>query len=66
MSLVYHSQANGQAKSSNKMMKHILKMIVIENPRDHHTKLDSMLWDRSEEHTSELQSLRRNSYAVFC
>src|SRR3546814_9558036 len=30
----------------------------------------SLLWDhcptRSEEHTSELQSLMRNSYAVFC
>src|SRR3546814_2539561 len=25
----------------------------------------SMIW-RSEEHTSELQSLMRNSYAVFC
>src|SRR3546814_4022722 len=24
------------------------------------------LWDRSEEHTSELQSLMRNSYDVFC
>src|SRR3546814_1540368 len=24
------------------------------------------LWDRSEEHTSELQSLMRISYAVFC
>src|SRR3546814_2702822 len=23
-------------------------------------------WDRSEEHTSELQSLMRTSYAVFC
>src|SRR3546814_5520684 len=23
-------------------------------------------WNRSEEHTSELQSLMRNSYAVFC
>src|SRR3546814_10461379 len=23
-------------------------------------------WERSEEHTSELQSLMRNSYAVFC
>src|SRR3546814_10270590 len=23
-------------------------------------------WTRSEEHTSELQSLMRNSYAVFC
>src|SRR3546814_4809399 len=25
-----------------------------------------ILWDRSEEHTSELQSLIRISYAVFC
>src|SRR3546814_5238016 len=25
-----------------------------------------VLWDRSEEHTSELQSLMRISYAVFC
>src|SRR3546814_3316722 len=28
--------------------------------------LELMLTDRSEEHTSELQSLMRNSYAVFC
>src|SRR3546814_3841271 len=28
--------------------------------------LDLHLPDRSEEHTSELQSLMRNSYAVFC
>src|SRR3546814_2464786 len=26
----------------------------------------SLIWLRSEEHTSELQSLMRNSYAVFC
>src|SRR3546814_8666291 len=25
-----------------------------------------LAWERSEEHTSELQSLMRNSYAVFC
>src|SRR3546814_10289163 len=28
--------------------------------------LDTAIWDRSEEHTSELQSLMRISYAVFC
>src|SRR3546814_9666875 len=28
--------------------------------------LRGMLWIRSEEHTSELQSLMRISYAVFC
>src|SRR3546814_6878903 len=27
---------------------------------------DEPAWDRSEEHTSELQSLMRISYAVFC
>src|SRR3546814_5213878 len=27
---------------------------------------DDQLWSRSEEHTSELQSLMRISYAVFC
>src|SRR3546814_9920847 len=27
---------------------------------------DSLWWPRSEEHTSELQSLMRISYAVFC
>src|SRR3546814_9128510 len=26
----------------------------------------TIVYDRSEEHTSELQSLMRNSYAVFC
>src|SRR3546814_4752925 len=30
------------------------------------TSLNGMLDDRSEEHTSELQSLMRISYAVFC
>src|SRR3546814_2864358 len=28
--------------------------------------LDGLTIERSEEHTSELQSLMRNSYAVFC
>src|SRR3546814_4630305 len=33
----------------------------------HAAQLPSALWpDRSEEHTSELQSLMRISYAVFC
>src|SRR3546814_9906144 len=31
-----------------------------------HINADSALGDRSEEHTSELQSLMRISYAVFC
>src|SRR3546814_9829621 len=31
-----------------------------------HRKVDAAAPDRSEEHTSELQSLMRNSYAVLC
>src|SRR3546814_6996824 len=34
--------------------------------RDSYLKADRVLQVRSEEHTSELQSLMRNSYAVFC
>src|SRR3546814_4697360 len=33
---------------------------------DGHTGNDAGSGERSEEHTSELQSLMRNSYAVFC
>src|SRR3546814_4861724 len=34
--------------------------------RGHHTFCAGVAFDRSEEHTSELQSLMRISYAVFC
>src|SRR3546814_19682631 len=34
--------------------------------RRHHHLLAALLGERSEEHTSELQSLMRISYAVFC
>src|SRR3546814_8616696 len=33
---------------------------------EHRSALPAVLGDRSEEHTSELQSLMRISYAVFC
>src|SRR3546814_6332638 len=32
----------------------------------HKLRISAMIFDRSEEHTSELQSLMRISYAVFC
>src|SRR3546814_10575712 len=35
-------------------------------PRGHDVPLDARKMSRSEEHTSELQSLMRTSYAVFC
>src|SRR3546814_7711559 len=35
-------------------------------PRSQQARQDSHIFGRSEEHTSELQSLMRISYAVFC
>src|SRR3546814_9367938 len=42
------------------------RQIVDELAIDHSCTHDSLLQTRSEEHTSELQSLMRISYAVFC
>src|SRR3546814_8979896 len=39
---------------------------VLDQPRKPFQELPVRRCDRSEEHTSELQSLMRNSYAVFC
>src|SRR3546814_4115350 len=36
------------------------------HPRDTDPRIELDWYARSEEHTSELQSLMRNSYAVFC
>src|SRR3546814_6501618 len=61
-----------------KILPHVILLDVRQEPLDFHyrligTKMDEHmlgrytgLWMRSEEHTSELQSLMRNSYAVFC
>src|SRR3546814_2525032 len=49
-----------------------LNLMSVVNPRITHTAIDGGLFQaevearRSEEHTSELQSLMRISYAVFC
>src|SRR3546814_2845274 len=43
-----------------------LKVLEEENARLKRLLADAMLDNRSEEHTSELQSLMRISYAVFC
>src|SRR3546814_4125589 len=39
---------------------------VYQRMQDVHVTDRSLIWNRSEEHTSELQSLMRISYAVFC
>src|SRR3546814_7846769 len=44
---------------------HIVRRIKIEGQRLSQGSIDKSK-SRSEEHTSELQSLMRNSYAVFC
>src|SRR3546814_5797000 len=41
-------------------------VVVLRGNQDFVFKLVTVTGDRSEEHTSELQSLMRNSYAVFC
>src|SRR3546814_8107056 len=43
-------------------------LVATDNPRNPREYLERFFFDswRSEEHTSELQSLMRNSYAVFC
>src|SRR3546814_7379201 len=45
------------------------KPLILLHGNDHHNAASVLLdahWFRSEEHTSELQSLMRISYAVFC
>src|SRR3546814_5386283 len=44
-----------------------VEMGIYETPYEDFGRLTYAMWPkRSEEHTSELQSLMRNSYAVFC
>ena len=52
-----------------KFIREIKQATWVANPvliLKNNTKVLQMCVDRSEEHTSELQSLRRISYAVFC
>src|SRR3546814_3567164 len=44
----------------------IWRLFLAFNPVEYHHLIDKKLQFRSEEHTSELQSLMRISYAVFC
>src|SRR3546814_7111472 len=53
--------AQMEAATFDKVTKH---WIITSDSGDHH--LESVEATRSEEHTSELQSLMRISYAVFC
>src|SRR3546814_1616049 len=44
----------------------ILRRVGVERGPDEHRENEARFDGRSEEHTSELQSLMRTSYAVFC
>src|SRR3546814_9705216 len=46
--------------------KHIMLNVVDQNWKEHLARMDYLRQGRSEEHTSELQSLMRSSYADFC
>src|SRR3546814_8024118 len=43
-----------------------VEALAVEATLPTHTRYQGLQAGRSEEHTSELQSLMRNSYAVFC
>src|SRR3546814_9446816 len=55
--LMEDMEANGIDKMTGKAAGVSISTSTVANVED---------WDRSEEHTSELQSLMRISYAVFC
>src|SRR3546814_5681451 len=52
-----------RARSRSAVLRAVVK--AVDFPEYFGGNLDA-LYDRSEEHTSELQSLMRSSYAVFC
>src|SRR3546814_3546892 len=65
-----HDQANTLARSRRCEAQHMLGAVMAEivgaQLAQHHAVLAEQTRGRSEEHTSELQSLMRISYAVFC
>src|SRR3546814_3741906 len=54
---------SGESLDLNTMVKALQDGYAKKDPA---VQVEQMRDDRSEEHTSELQSLMRNSYAVFC
>src|SRR3546814_7051334 len=51
-------------RNKDNQMAHVPESTVVEDLRNY--AISRIYLDRSEEHTSELQSLMRISYAVFC
>src|SRR3546814_2333851 len=76
-SLVWRLTPDGAPTFFNRRMADFLGLDVADTERSSKSRLDALIEiihpddaaefrDRSEEHTSELQSLMRISYAVFC
>src|SRR3546814_2783785 len=66
VALISHSNKAGDSYSgSTAWVNAVRSQIVLERPSDA-TDPDERILTRSDEHTSELQSLMRISYAVFC
>src|SRR3546814_6905164 len=55
-----------QGAALNKVASRDVKVLVVGNPANTNAYIAMKSAPRSEEHTSELQSLMRISYAVFC
>src|SRR3546814_8613190 len=53
-------------RSSAAIIRSATGFVVAEGPPDERGRMQDTTFRRSEEHTSELQSLMRTSYAVFC
>ena len=54
VSTAYHPQTNGQAKTSNKQLKDILKKTLIKGGKDSSKRLDDALWAYSTAHKTPI------------
>src|SRR3546814_1578356 len=61
-----HAQDRDARSERGDQFQRHARLVRRARPRRDHDLLRPQLRDRSEEHTSELQSLMRISYAVFC
>src|SRR3546814_1782922 len=66
LSLITLSEADRKDAAARKAALNDADVVILCLPDDAAREAVSLVANRSEEHTSELQSLMRTSYAVFC